>query len=80
MLGLGFDRDRLGSGRLHPVGQLEAFDPRRQLGLGGELLVVELVELLDQVELGPLLAGRPSRGDDRGCRSVSPLECRWVPW
>ena len=83
MFWLGVDVDRLGGGRLHAIGQLEALDPRGELGLGGEAVVVERVEPLDEVQFGALLAVGNVGGPVRGCRSarlgveVRPLVNAW---
>ena len=55
-LRLSADVQRLGSGHLHPVGQLEAFDASGKISFLCIVLVVAAVEPIDQVELGSLLA------------------------
>ena len=40
-----------GAADLHPVGELEALDPRGQVSLGGKLLAVQLVQALQVIEL-----------------------------
>ena len=72
VLGLGIEVDRLRSGRLHAVGQLVALDPRRQLGLGGESIVVKLVGLVQESQLRPLAIVASFRAAARGRRSVGP--------
>ena len=47
--------DRLGRGGLHAKGHLVRFDPRRQVGVAPLLLLVLTIELLQEVELPPLL-------------------------
>ena len=47
--------DRLGCGRLHAEGHLVRFDPRCQVGVAPLLLLVLPIELLQEVELPPLL-------------------------
>ncbi len=59
---LGVQVDRLGRGRLHPVGQLVTLDPRRQLGLGGEVLGMNLVRLSQKGQLRPLFLVSHSGG------------------
>ena len=49
--GLLLDRERLRCGRLHPVRQLKALDPRREFGLRRIRLQAVAVERLQQVEL-----------------------------
>ena len=56
MLRLAADVEGVGGVDLHAVGQLERLDARFELGVGLALLQVALVELLEQVELLPLLA------------------------
>ena len=69
---LAIDVDRLGRGRLHPVGQLEALDPRGQLRLGGKLLVMKLVQAAASSRAGPAARRRSSPRRARGCRSARP--------
>ena len=50
--------ERLGGRGLHPVGELETRDPRREVGLRGPGAGVGRVERGEQVEVRPLRAER----------------------
>src|SRR5262249_37340315 len=49
--------ERFGSSHLHPIGQLEAVNPRRQFWLKGVLLEAPAIELRNKVELLALPGG-----------------------
>ena len=68
-----------GAADLHAVGQLEALDPRRELGLGGEPFAVELVEPFTRASWARCSAVGHAGGRSRSSIGA-PLGWRCVPW